>query len=335
MGSELAAVVDWCQARPGPAVIARVMSTQGFGGRRSGEVLGITATDVVGGLASGAADAEVVTAARAMISGGKASARVSVSVGDSEAVQAGLACGGRLDVLLQSAATLDEDTTRLLQARTDVVLVTDVSTGETRCVTAASDPQTATADSGRWDAPLGAASRMLAKGPMGTSVVGETGDLFLVEAVTATPTLMVFGRAALADAIAIVGSAIGWTVSIHADNATDATAAAVAASEAAGPNDGVVVLSHDIAASCAVLAAALQGGCGYVGALGSRHTQAARTQHLTNNLAIRSDSAGMVRGPVGLDLGARSPEETALAIVAEMLAVIRQRPASPLATAAR
>ncbi len=334
MGSELAAVVDWCQARPGQAAIARVMSTQGFGGRRYGEVLGITATDLMGGLASGAANDEVVSAARVMISDGSASATVSVSVGDSVAVQAGLACGGTLNVLLQSIGTLDQEASRLLRARTDVVLVTDVSTGETRCVTAALGSQLGSVNSVRWDAPLGAAMRMLAKGPMGTSVVGDAGDLFLVDAVTATPTLLVFGRSALADAVATVGSAIGWTVSIYADNTKDTTAAAVVATKAAGPNDGVVVLSHDVAASCEVLAAALQGGCGYVGALGSRHTQSARTQCLSNDLGITDELSGKVRGPVGLDLGARSPEETALAIVAEMLAIIRQRPASPLTTPA-
>ena len=337
MGSGLASVIEACGDQLDRAVLARVMSTQGFGGRRTGEALIVTDSRSFGNLASGAADAEVISAARSMLSTAVRSAVVEVSVGDAAAVRSGLACGGRLTVLLHTGAALAPNALAHIASGVDMVLITDVASGETRFIASesgtsddASADASASAVPDRWTDALTAAHRMHVKGPMGTILFGEGTDTFLIEAVASTPSLLVFGRAELADAIARVGSVLGWFVRVDPEAETES---AISTSATAGPNDGVVVLSHDIAASCAVLAAALNGQCGYIGALGSRHTQAARCQHLVEHLGIAAEAAARVRGPVGLDLGARSPEETALAIVAEMLSVIRQRAASPLGRA--
>jgi xanthine dehydrogenase accessory factor len=143
-----------------------------------------------------------------------------------------------------------------------------------------------------------------------------------------TPQLLVLGLAELSDAIRAQGKLLGWTVSVVDESSVSAV---VASAKLLGPNDGVVVLSHDIAASSAVLAAALTGNCGYVGALGSRHTQHARAEELLAVHQLAPDVIARVRGPVGLDLASRTPEETALAIVAEMLAIVRGRGAASLA----
>lgn len=90
-------------------------------------------------------------------------------------------------------------------------------------------------------------------------------------------------------------------------------------------DDAVVVLSHDPRIDDAALRAVLPGPAGYVGALGSRATHAQR-------LARLRGTPGLARlvGPVGLDIGGVSPAETALSILAELVAVERGRVGRPL-----
>ena len=82
--------------------------------------------------------------------------------------------------------------------------------------------------------------------------------------------------------------------------------------------DKVVVLSHDQALAGPALAAALGGRVGYIGALGSRRTQQARTDWLADRGITQLDR---IYGPAGLDIGANAPPEIAVSIIAEALAV--------------
>jgi xanthine dehydrogenase accessory factor len=82
----------------------------------------------------------------------------------------------------------------------------------------------------------------------------------------------------------------------------------------------VAVLSHDAAVDTPALAAALASDATYVAALGSARTQAARRQRLLR-LGVSEADLGRIHGPAGLDLGARTPAEIALAISAELLAI--------------
>jgi xanthine dehydrogenase accessory factor len=81
-----------------------------------------------------------------------------------------------------------------------------------------------------------------------------------------------------------------------------------------------VVLSHDLALSGRALQAALAAEVGYLGALGSRHTQAARAGWLTEHGAS-ADQMARIHGPAGLPIGSRTPAEIALSILAEMVQV--------------
>jgi xanthine dehydrogenase accessory factor len=94
------------------------------------------------------------------------------------------------------------------------------------------------------------------------------------------------------------------------------TTAAVAAFT---DTDVLVLLDHDPGFDAALLAG-LQHGRGFLGALGSRRTQAARRERLLGAGVTEADLA-RIHGPVGLDLGARTPAETAVSIVAEVVAV--------------
>ncbi|MEO8571311.1 MAG: XdhC family protein, partial [Chloroflexota bacterium] len=86
-----------------------------------------------------------------------------------------------------------------------------------------------------------------------------------------------------------------------------------------GPNDAVAVLSHDVKFDEPAIVEALRRGCRYVGAVGSRKTQADRRARLLAAGVGEADLARL-RGPVGLDLGGRAPAEAALAILAEIVA---------------
>ena len=86
-----------------------------------------------------------------------------------------------------------------------------------------------------------------------------------------------------------------------------------------GPNDAVAVLSHDVKFDEPAIVEALRRGCRYVGAVGSRKTQADRRARLLE-AGVSEAELARLRGPVGLDLGGRAPAETALAILSEIVA---------------
>lgn len=142
----------------------------------------------------------------------------------------------------------------------------------------------------------------------------------------APTTVRIVGHAEVGAALADQAALLGWT-SITVDG-VDA-AIAVASEQLA--QDALVILSHDETIDTAALASALSHGRGYVGALGSRGTQAARRERLVAQ-GFSADQLASIHGPVGLDLGSRTPAETAVAIVAEIIAFRSGRTAASLAT---
>jgi xanthine dehydrogenase accessory factor len=143
-------------------------------------------------------------------------------------------------------------------------------------------------------------------------------EIFL-EAMLPPPLVRVFGEAPIARALAEVGAALGYDV-----DATTDPAAPVPADAAA-----VVVASHGRDEE-AVLAAALRAGVPYVGLVASPRRGAAVLAGLDADPAERA----RVRSPAGLDLGARTPAEVALSILAEMIGSRTAAPPAPPAPAA-
>jgi xanthine dehydrogenase accessory factor len=101
-----------------------------------------------------------------------------------------------------------------------------------------------------------------------------------------------------------------------------------------GPDDAVAVLSHDPKFDEPAIAEAFRRGARYVGAVGSRRTQADRRARLLDVGVSEADLARL-RGPIGLDLGGRAPAETALAIMAEVVADRYGASARPMIERAR
>jgi xanthine dehydrogenase accessory factor len=128
---------------------------------------------------------------------------------------------------------------------------------------------------------------------------------------------VIIGASAIADALSAAADLLGW----HTQVVTDVrTATGVTAGLAA--LDKVVVISHDGDLAGPALASALAGEVGSIGALGSRRTQQSRADWLAYRGVTDLDR---IHGPAGLDIGANTPAEIAVSIVAEALAVIEDK----------
>jgi xanthine dehydrogenase accessory factor len=89
------------------------------------------------------------------------------------------------------------------------------------------------------------------------------------------------------------------------------------------PYTALAALTHDPKIDDAPIAAALRAGCFYVGALGSRRTHASRVGRL-EALGLDAEAIGRIQAPIGLDIGAVSPAEIAVSVLAQIVAALRQ-----------
>lgn len=127
-------------------------------------------------------------------------------------------------------------------------------------------------------------------------------------------TLLVVGDGEVAAALESTAHALGWEVLVV--NSLDETRAAL------GRCHSVVVLSHHDGLDGPAIEAALASDATYVGAMGSRRTQARRREWMRRN-GVPEDLLARVHGPAGLDIGADTPGEIAVSIVAEIIALRR------------
>jgi len=295
---EIALSVAAC-VRAGTRVdVAWVVDAQGFGSRDKGEALGITpGGGRLGSLLSGALDGQLVELAER----GGAGRLVDLHVGEMEAELAGLVCGGTARCLVVPAAELPAGLWERLRARDPVCLVTRLD-GDRVVETTMYDPGTV-AGAGEETA------RLVGRGVSDTAVSPDA----VTTVLWPVPKLVIVGSGAIADALTKAAELLGW----HTQATTQVgTATGVIAGLAV--LDKVVVMSHDNELAGPALEAALDGEVGYIGALGSRRTQQSRADWL----AYRGvTDLSRVHGPAGLDIGANTPPEIAVAILAEALAV--------------
>jgi xanthine dehydrogenase accessory factor len=182
------------------------------------------------------------------------------------------------------------------------------------------------------DAELVDAARdVLRRGQSRTVELG--GRSLFVEAFPVRPRLVIVGATEMARALASIAGTLGYERIV-----VDARPAFAAAERfpdverlindwpedafeaiGLGPNDAVAVLSHDAKFDEPAIAEALRRGARYVGAVGSRKTQGDRRARL-REAGVGEDDLARLHGPIGLDLGGRAPAETALSIMAEIVA---------------
>ncbi|HEX6947064.1 MAG TPA: XdhC family protein [Acidimicrobiia bacterium] len=133
----------------------------------------------------------------------------------------------------------------------------------------------------------------------------------------AAPRLVVVGSSPIVDALVTLAEFLGWQAGRHT---TASHAQGVIASLTEG--DMVVVAAHDLELAGAALLASLDSRAGYIGSVGSRKMQENRADWLAYRGVTDLDR---IHGPAGLDIGASSPAEIAVSIVAEAIATTRGR----------
>ncbi len=283
--------------------IATVIATWGSSPRRVGSHL-IVRDDCIfeGSVSGGCVEGDVITAAQKIIREG-GSRRLDYGVADARAWEVGLACGGRISILLQALvdghfapALLD----RIIAGSTDgenVTLVTDLAAGVTR------------------EADAGDFVRVYSP-PLRLAIIGAVHI-----AQTLVPIARQLGYAALViDPRGLFATSARFEDVALDDGWPDEALVRWRPNAASA----VVALTHDPKLDDVGLAAALRSPAFYIAALGSRKSHAARLDRLR---AIGFDEAtlGRVHGPAGLSIGAASPAEIALSIAAQMTAAWRGR----------
>jgi xanthine dehydrogenase accessory factor len=166
-----------------------------------------------------------------------------------------------------------------------------------------------------------------------------------IESFVLPPRMIIFGAVDFTAALSRVAKVLGYRVTVCDARAVFATVqrfpmadevvndwpdrylAKVA--DELGPRDAVCVLTHDHKFDVPAIAAAVKTNVGYLGAMGSRRTHDSRKERL-REAGLTDDEIGRVMSPIGLDIGARTPEETAVSICAEIIATRTGRRAQSL-----
>ena len=166
-----------------------------------------------------------------------------------------------------------------------------------------------------------------------------------IESFAPPPRMVIFGAVDFTAGLAKVAKTLGYRVTVCDARPVFATAARFPMADEVvvdwpnrylakvgdelGPRDAVCVLTHDPKFDVPAIVSALETRVGYLGAMGSRKTHAERVKRLQD---AGVDDAGLdrVMAPIGLDIGARTPEETAVSICAEIIALRTGREAPSL-----
>lgn len=318
---------------------------------------------VVGSISGGCVEAAALAVAEEVMASGIPRLE-SYGYSDPDAVAVGLTCGGTLEVLVER---IEPAQLRQLQfvrdqvvAGQSVAIATVISNDKNSLV-----GRRIIVDSRRSEGTLGydmldsavtddargllaaGASQVLTYGPEGETM--GVGTRVLVESCAPRPRLLIFGAVDFAAALASQGRLLGFRVTVcdaRAQFATEArfpTADEVVVSwpdrylraeAAAGRIDrrtAICILAHDSKFDVPLVEAALEVPVAYLGAMGSRRTHDQRHQKLVDRGASEVALARL-RSPIGLDLGGRTPEETAVSIVAEIVAMRWGGHGLPLAT---
>ncbi|CAN5550725.1 XdhC/CoxI family protein [soil metagenome] len=162
----------------------------------------------------------------------------------------------------------------------------------------------------------------------------------------APPTLLIFGAVHVAQALTRMAKMLGFRVIVTDARAKLATSERFPEADQilqAWPDDAltqltlppstyVAILTHDPKFDEPALLGTLETSAKYIGAVGSRKTNADRRQRLID-AGVSDESLARIRGPIGLDIGAETPEEMAVSILAEIIAMRHDREGGPLTRA--
>jgi len=329
--------------------LATLVSAEGGSPRDAGAHMWVDEDGAIVGSVTigGCVDARVIEAsARALASGEPA--LLSMDLGDEDAWALGMTCAGTIEVLVEPVAALPGDpVTSALSLARDTVAAGDVAVvvaplaGPPRRLVVTTAGVTGTLGSPALDAAVAEAARpLLSDGSSGVHAVAwdGTSHRFYFGRHAPPVTLVVFGATHVAMPLVRLAGVLGLrTVVVDgrerfatrdrfpgADELLVGMPSELAARLPSDARTIVVLLSHDYKYDLPVLRAVLAGNAAYVGVLGSRRRGAALLSFLAED-GVPAEQLARVHIPTGLDIGARSPEEIALAVLAEALAVQRGR----------
>ena len=333
--------------RQGKAIaLARVVDLDGSGPRLPGAAMAVSADgEVAGSVSGGCVEGAVVTEALDVIE--RVDRRmVTFGYSDDEAFAVGLTCGGTIHLFIEP---LDWEqypsVAESIRSAEPVALATVVEGPQAGAKIAVGPSETTVGTLG--DAAL---DRVVERDVRGELAAGRTGlrrygaqgqareeDVAVfIESFAPPPRMVIFGAVDFTAALVNVAKLLGYRVTVCDARPVFATKRRFPQADEIAvewpdrylsergadltQRDAIAVLTHDAKFDIPAITSALQTDVGYIGVMGSRRTHDDRTQRLTEAGIDRSGLARL-RSPIGLDLGGRTPEETAISIVAEMIAL--------------
>jgi xanthine dehydrogenase accessory factor len=357
----LAALLAW-RVFDEPFVLATVVGTSGGGTRELGAAMAVRMNgdepaEVIGSISGGCVEAAVVAAAAEVLADGRPRLDT-YGLTDAEAV--GLTCGGTLAVFVEPGTTGTSHLERVHEAveRGEGAAVVTVIAGPAELVglhrgdvlrangyAALADAIARDAD-GLVDVGESSVRRYRLDGcPEPAGDVWDQPDTVTVffNVMAAPPRLIILGALDYAASLATIGRFLGYWVTVcdarpvfaTVDRFPNAHEVVVAwphkylAETAIDSRTAICVLTHDPKFDVPALRIALRSPAAYVGAMGSRTTCADREKRL-REAGVTSREIARLSAPIGLDLGASTPAETAVSIAAELISARRQGSGEPL-----
>jgi xanthine dehydrogenase accessory factor len=299
------------------AAVATVVATRSSAPRPVGSKLVVRDDgSIEGSVSNGCVENDVILAAQEVLAGGE-SRLVTYGITDEMAFGVGLPCGGEIDVFVEPYRSDDGD----------VVLTVVAGDGVGEKL---QDPD------------LEQAARRRGR----SHVFEHEGRTIFADVSVPPPRLLVYGAADTAESLCAAAKLLGWRTIVADARPRFATPERIPSADellVLWPDEAlaqvvpdaataVVVLTHDDKFDLPLVRGALATEAFYLGWLGSRRNQERRRGLLLEE-GVGEEDLARVSGPAGLDLGAASPEETAVSILAEILAVRAGRSGGPLRAA--
>jgi xanthine dehydrogenase accessory factor len=286
--------------------IAAVVETWGSSPRPLGSRMLVTRSGkMAGSVSNGCIEGAVFEEAQKVLESGEPKL-AAFGVTDDVAFEVGLACGGHIEVFIQPLGQPHRELMAMLGRDEPATLRTNLVTGET------------------------AATRGT---PPGTELAMRDGDFF-IEPFRRPAHLVIIGAIHIAIPLHRLARLMGYRVTVvdarakfatrerfpEADDIIVAWPDEAMAKLEIDPSTYIVILTHDPKFDLPALRSVLRKEAGYIGAIGSRKTNEKRFAALRKE-GYTEEELAEVHGPIGLDLGSRGAEETALGILAEITAV--------------
>lgn len=309
--------LDWVRAGHG-AALATVVQTWGSAPRRAGAQLVVSGEgEMMGSVSGGCVEGAVVIEAMEAISDGQPRL-LEYGVSDGDAFAVGLACGGTIKVLVEPVGSampvgMLEALVAARAARAPIAYVVELDTWARRLTHDDFAPRFASDRSGVEED--GRTFVAIHNPPLRMAVVG---------AVHIAQALVPMARIAGFDPVIIdPRGAFGSEARFPGETLLDLWPDEALEQVALDTRSALVLLTHDPKLDDPALHIALASGAFYIGALGSTRTHAKRVERLTE-AGFSAAQIARIRGPVGLDIGAASPPEIAVSILAQMVQTLRR-----------